>query len=186
MKTDSDKNSITADRLPRWEAATYVQEHLNAMVARAAGLELPTTTTPPQDEFGVMPRFAKRVRELGTIIGQIAELASGEEIDEDTLRPTDYAIAQTHSILWRACQVLLADSINRGVIFHFPKGYVSTDSCGGLRIEWTSAQKRFSVRLVVPPQEGGTEYLYHEFGAEFGSQRKVTGALLASMLKHID
>ena len=124
------------------------------------------------------------VKELRDIIQQMMALATGDQCDEDgVLRPTRFALDRTNELLLDACGFLLQESIRLGLPFHFPKGSLSTDTGGGTRIEWHKPQA--SVRLVIPADRDGKEYVYHEMGDDFGSDRQVTGGVLARWLKRL-
>lgn len=84
-------------------------------------------------------------------IEQIVNLILADKIDEfGTLRPTPYAVLKTLQVLCNAFK-------HRPV---FPRGCVTSDEMGGLRIEWNNRTR--IVRLIVAHCEGGRSYIYHE------------------------
>ena len=60
---------------------------------------------------------------------------------------------------------------------------MKSDAQGGIRIEWK--RDKAAVRLIVPAEEGGKTYIYHEFDNIPGSDRGVTGSRLAFWLKQL-
>ena len=127
---------------------------------------------------------ASEVSGFAEIIHQISELASGDEEDEyGVLRPTRDAIQKTLTVLCEAYNVrqkIDSKKPRRQVV---PRGSVTTDESGGLRIEWSGGG--CAVRLVMGATEKSGSYVYHEVGKKYGTER-VTGAILASWLKLID
>lgn len=108
---------------------------------------------------------------------QINDLAAGEESDEyGVLRPTKHARRITRKVL----RVALEDALCRKPSL-FPRGAVTTDENGGLRIEWSDGDT--AVCLVIPAQKGGQSYIYHEHGNAYGTTGRVTGSLLSSRLQ---
>ena len=106
------------------------------------------------------------------VLRQIGDLASGDETDEyGVLRPTPHALNTT-------IIVLLGSLPHVNV---FPRGCVTTDEQGGLRIEWSDNDR--AVHLVVPATDGGPSYIYHELGDTYGTERSVTANVLARWLR---
>lgn len=146
----------------------------------------PRPTTAFDDEsatgaqLGIPPIYLK-MKELGSIFLQIIELANGDQRDDDgILAPTKQAIDRTTRLLMNASAVVWHFSPASSESFVFPRGWVATDSDGGLRIEWTKPGA--SLRLVIAASATGKSYLYHEFGDKYGSDRQVTPELLGRWL----
>ena len=111
---------------------------------------------------------------------QILELARGEECDElGILRPTAFTLEKTFKILLRAIQVW-HEAAWPDLFTSFPRGAVTTDENGGLRIEWLKDDR--AVCLVVAAAEDERSYLYHAFGNKYGTGN-VTGRVLAKWLQ---
>jgi hypothetical protein len=112
---------------------------------------------------------------------QIGELASGEEIDEyGILRPTHYAFLRAVTLLNRALRAMMDASMRRDRPCTFPRGAVTTDENGGLRIEWSDDDR--AVHLVVPSRDDGRSYIYYEIGQIYGTESRVTGSFLSHWL----
>jgi len=115
-------------------------------------------------------------------IKQIFALVAGDESDGyGVLRPTDYAQRKTLKLLSRAQKAFADDVENRQLGLSFPKGFVATDSEGGIRIEWLNGDK--TIRLVVPASENGQSYIYFEDDSEYGTSDRVNGSVLAHFLR---
>lgn len=128
-----------------------------------------------------IPTIYLKMRELGSILHQIIDLANGEPYDEDgVLAPTKYSRERTIKLLVDASTTVWQYCPDSEDAFEFPRGFVATDSEGGLRIEWT--KRGASLRLVIASAESGKSYLYHEFGEKYDSERQVTANLLARWL----
>ena len=128
-----------------------------------------------------IPAIYLKMKELGSILIQIVDLANGDTHDEDgVLAPTKHAMDRTTRLLIHASRIVWQLADGSGKTFVFPRGFVATDSEGGLRIEWTKAGA--SLRLVISASDAGKSYLYHEFGEKCGSDRQVTPELLGRWL----
>ena len=126
-----------------------------------------------------IPAMYLKMRELGSIMCQIFDMANGAPTDDDgVLAPTKHSMTQTTSLLIQASTIVWRHT--SGLAFTFPRGFVSTDSEGGLRIEWTKPGA--SLRLVIAANNHGKSYLYYEFGDKYGSERHVTAELLGRWL----
>lgn len=98
---------------------------------------------------------------LSPIIRQLVELWNGPESDEyGVLRPTQDAFEKAISILVDAA----IDAAPRQI----PRGCVSTDSEGGVRIEWV--RETSSVHLVVPATNSSESYVYHEVDNSYATE----------------
>jgi hypothetical protein len=128
-----------------------------------------------------IPEMYMKMKELGAILRQILDLANGDSTDDDgVLAPTVHAMGQTTRLLIHASTIVWQHCMATGRTFIFPRGFVSTDSEGGLRIEWTKPGA--SLRLVIAAGETGKSYLYFEFEDKYGSERQVTAELMGRWL----
>ncbi|CAN5573042.1 hypothetical protein BH10CHL1_BH10CHL1_51180 [soil metagenome] len=82
-----------------------------------------------------------------------------EEAEDDygILRPTD-------NVIETAFQMLIDSSDQMAQLF--PYGSISTDSEGGIRIEWNNKER--DVRLVIPAIENKSPYIYYDSGETYG------------------
>lgn len=114
---------------------------------------------------------------LSPIVRQLVELWNGPEFDEyGVLRPTQDAFGKAISILVDAAIIAHRE---RGRI---PSGCVSTDSEGGVRIEWV--RETSSVHLVVPAANSSESYVYHEVDNGYATE-DATPESLSNWLKLI-
>ena len=118
------------------------------------------------------------------ILRQIDDLSSGDETDEyGVLRPTDHAIQSTKEVLFTALMAVLGQAARHRKASAFPRGCVTTDERGGLRIEWSEDGR--AVHLVIPAEPGGRSYIYHELGEVYGAEDRVAGSVLAYWLQKL-
>jgi hypothetical protein len=114
---------------------------------------------------------------LSSILQQLIELWVGPENDDyGRLRPTRDAFERTIELL-----------VDTAIDGHFerrqvPHGCVSTDSEGGVRIEWIRVAA--CVHLVVPTTKSATAYVYHEVGSDYATE-DATPECLARWLREI-
>jgi hypothetical protein len=100
---------------------------------------------------------------LSPILQQLLELWNGPENDDyGRLRPTRDAFEKTIELL-----------VDAAIDGHFqrrqiPYGCVSTDSEGGVRIEWV--REAASVHLAVPATKTEAAYVYHEVGSHYATE----------------
>jgi hypothetical protein len=118
------------------------------------------------------------IRHLSAILRELIDAQSGPERDDyGVLRPTKHAFAAASQLLIDAA--MAAASGNRRI----PLGSVSTDSQGGVRVEWV--RDRSSVHLVVPGPNHEPPYIYHELGSDYATE-DATAERLAIRLREID
>jgi hypothetical protein len=109
---------------------------------------------------------------LGVVIERLASLLEEEDTDEyGVLRPTEYAFTTTWNLLVAAAQDLA---------FPFPRAAVSTDSEGGIRVQWLRPERQ--VRMVIPSVEGKPQYIYHEERDDYDVESTVSARTLAGWL----
>ena len=100
------------------------------------------------------------VKYLSNILSELGDLQS-EECDDGELAPTDWAISKAKDLLVDA-------AIELDLRYHrpVPRGHVSADSVGGIRIEWV--QDDVNVHLVIPANSTINKkfYIYHQHNDE--------------------
>lgn len=118
---------------------------------------------------------------IGQTLSQVIGLMSEEEQDEyGTLRPPDHTYNKTLEVLAEAFKSSLTPDATHG----FPRGHVSTDAEGGIRINWVRNGR--TVRLVVPSAEERGPYVYWELSTDdYGMDENVRGSRLARLIKLI-
>lgn len=151
-------------------------------IMRAFVVDDRTTPEATSSFTSLMPSF--ELSAYKDILHQIADLSSGDETDEyGVLRPTDHALAETRKVLESAVREKLGEGARDRKASLFPRGCVTTDEEGGLRIEWWSEDR--AVHLVVPAARGGRSYIYHELGEAYKTEDRVTGTVLAHWLQRL-
>lgn len=117
-------------------------------------------------------------RHLSALVAQLVALRNEPESDEHgILRATEAAFDVAFELLVNAAIVSAADGR------YLPRGCASTDSEGGIRIEWV--RPSCSVHLVVGAAASSEAYIYHERGPQYGTE-PATVAALGQRLSAID
>ncbi len=112
---------------------------------------------------------------LSPILQQLYGLQKGPETDDyGRLQPTKHAFGKAIDLLVNAA----IDAYPRQI----PSGCVSTDSEGGVRIEWV--RETSSVHLVVPATNSSESYVYHEVDNNYATE-DATSESLSNWLKLI-
>lgn len=112
---------------------------------------------------------------LSPILQQLYGLQKGPETDDyGRLQPTEHAFGEVIDLLVNAA----IDAYPRQI----PSGCVSTDSEGGVRIEWV--RETSSVHLVVPAINSSESYVYHEVDNSYATE-DATSEGLSNWLKLI-
>ncbi len=115
-------------------------------------------------------------------IRQICDLMISNEEDEyGPLRPTEIAYSTAIVVLGKASLDLTQMVNQRDGLFPFPRGAVTTDEWGGLRIEWVCGDA--VVHLLVPAFVDGGPQVYHEVGKDSASGRKLADWLCELITK---
>jgi hypothetical protein len=115
--------------------------------------------------FGAFRTNRKGQREYDIIISRLLDLLHHEEQDDEeedeygALFPTSYALERALSLLTQTYQL---------VGNFFTRAAVTTSFEGGIRIQWIHPHA--SVRLVIPANQDGQEYIYFEAGDEYGTE----------------
>jgi hypothetical protein len=95
------------------------------------------------------------IKYLSAIIQQLVELRKEAESDEyGTLRASQHAFDIACHLVTDAAIISACDGRQ------IPRGCTSTDSQGGVRIEWV--RPTASVHLVIPASSNHAPYIYHE------------------------
>ena len=124
-----------------------------------------------------MARIRTPYADLLQIIGQLFELWKEPEEDEyGCLSPTRHAFKQSVHLLVDA-------AIEAYPQCRIPSGCVSTDSEGGVRIEWI--RPTASVHLVIPAASDRVAYVYHQVGNDYATE-DATPECLAYWLHRIE
>lgn len=85
---------------------------------------------------------------------RLLDLTQSED-DED--KPSAHAFATAQNLITGSHPLLKIG---------FPRAIVSADGEGGIRIEWALGQRE--VRLIIPADEHGKAYIYHQQGTNPG------------------
>jgi len=90
-----------------------------------------------------------------TLFRRLVDLVREPEFDEEgyRLQPTDYSFQSALNIL--SVIALLRDG-------KVPKAAVSTDTMGGIRVQWRKGSRQ--LRLIFPAEKTGYSYLYQQEG----------------------
>ena len=117
---------------------------------------------------------------LGSVplVAKLVNLWKGPEKDDyGRLRPTQHAFDRS------ACLLIAAAIEVKHQQRQIPAGCVSTDSEGGVRIEWI--RPTVSVHLVVPAGRDRVAYVYHEVDNDYATE-DATPERLAYWLRRIN
>lgn len=150
--------------------------------ARASHWREPTTvgddrTTPASVSRERLQMASAGIQYLSSIIKQLVELRNDEEADEyGVLRATEHAFDS-------ACQLITDAAIVAALGGQsIPRGCASTDSEGGVRIDWL--RPNAAVCFFVPAAEERDPYIYHEVAGQH-STVPATAEALARWLREI-
>ena len=153
---------------------------MNTRSMRRAGIEASQSVSEPRDddratpEESIPPTGARlgtaNIKYLSSLIQQLVELRNEPEQDEyGTLRATKGSFDLACHLLTNAA---IVSGLEGGRV---PYGCASTDSKGGIRIEWV--RESTSVHLVIPAAEERDGYVYHEEGTNYGTESATAEAL---------
>ena len=120
------------------------------------------------------------VKELSGLLEQLSELRQEEPTD-------DYGILRLDETVFGHARELLTDTTIVLATEHgtkMPYGCASTDSEGGLCIDWLRSDR--AVNLVIPATDQKLPYLYHELGPDHAVEYEVTPERLATWLRIIN
>jgi hypothetical protein len=103
------------------------------------------------------------IKYLSAIVQQLVELREEEGADEyGDLRASQHAFDVACHLVTDAAIILARDGLQ------IPRGCASTDSHGGVRIEWV--RPTASVHLVIPANSDREGYIYHEVADRHGTE----------------
>jgi hypothetical protein len=127
-------------------------------------------TTPEAISTGRLRLAHAEIKHLSTLIGQLVKLRNEPEKDE-------YGILQLNKTAFdQGCCLLIDAAICSAQDGRqIPYGCASTDSMGGLRIEWIRPES--SVHLVIPAAPESEAYIYHEVGARYATESATSESL---------
>ncbi len=170
-----DRESSTS--ITEAEYSYAIMRAANHLVEKDVAQKNDRRTTPPVVRSSTYKIAKADIRYLSSIISQLVALYEGDETDDyGELRPTKHSFERTCEILTDTA-ISLAREGRR--ISH---GCVSTDTEGGVRVEWRRAHG--NLHLVIPSDERKKSYIYHEIGDDFGTV-EATSQLLGHWLKII-
>jgi hypothetical protein len=112
---------------------------------------------------------------LIAMLNDIDILVADEDYDEECIKPTLSAIEGARTIL---------EGASRYVNGYFPYGTVYPDGDGGLRTEWI--EPGCELRLVIPANQNGSHYIYHERNDDFKNDYDVTPIRLGYWLNWLN
>lgn len=142
---------IQLDYQHAWLAVYDQEQNLLAWIHRQAGARLTSDAL--------------------AVLSELRSLLDKEESNDD-LRPTVTVFKEVTRLMLEAALLLSKD---------FPKPNATyADSHGGLRIEWTRADREVRLAFPPPPER---PYIYHEFGDAYAVDHDMTVAGLVRWLK---
>lgn len=117
---------------------------------------------------------------IRSLYRQIAAVAAGSDCDDSDLKPSVRALEVGFEVVEKTAYALMQDQ--RDV----PRGCVTTDGLGGLRIEWWSGDDRVVV-LAIGADENRASYVFSSYGRndEGRTERRVLPLRLAERLKKL-
>ncbi len=102
---------------------------------------------------------------------RLLRLLQKDEDEEDQVFPTAYA--------YDTALTLLLDTQLQ--MRNLPRPSVTADETGGIRLQWIGQERQ--VRLVVPPDSSGREYVYFELGKLYDLENNPSAVALAQHLR---
>jgi hypothetical protein len=171
-------------------ADTKTRPAINELDRKLAYASAAHTPQPPEpivtNDDRVTPELVSRerqqmasagIRYLSAIIKQLVELRNDEEADEyGVLRATEHAYEG-------ACRLITDAAIVSALHGRpIPRGCASTDSEGGVRIDWM--RPAAAVCLIVPSEDDQDASVYHEVAGVCATE-PATAETLARWLREI-
>jgi hypothetical protein len=134
----------------------------------------------PEIPESVLKLVRAEVKELSGLLEQLSELRQEEPNDDyGILRLEESAFEHARELLTNATIVLAIKHQHK-----MPYGCASTDSEGGLRIEWFRTD--VSVHLVIhAAAAGGKQYIFHQIHGASVVENDVTAETLAVWLSQV-
>ena len=94
-----------------------------------------------------------------TICSEIQSLIRDSECEED--KPSRYSTETTFHLLDQIAYAMMMNRVGTDdVSWDFPAGYVTSDGCQGIRIEWWN-DRTHCVHLIVGKDQDAKEYVFH-------------------------
>jgi hypothetical protein len=153
-----------------------IYQFVNSALANRLFSERITTTFTayrPEVEW-LMPKESPITALLSDLRDLMKEGGEDEEDEYGALRPTSHAFRTALNLIIEA-SFLLMDG--------YPFGCASTDSEGGIRIEWFKTTGE--IRLVIPASKEKEPYIYYEFGEKYGVDRQANADKLARWINRL-
>ena len=117
----------------------------------------------------------KKNSPIDMLLSDVRDLLKENDEDEyGILKPTYDALSPVLSLI---TELLFVPDIQ------WPFGCVSTDSEGGIRIEWVSTKGE--IRLVIPSSKNKNTYIYYEFEGNYGVDEQINPAKLIWWLRRL-
>ena len=113
---------------------------------------------------------------LTALLSDLRDLLKEEEEDDyGILKPTYHAFATALNLVMEISMFIHAG---------YPFAAVSTDSEGGIRIEWVKG--RGEIRLIIPASNSKPPYIYYEFDDKYGVDRNANAVNLLRWLNRLN
>ena len=123
----------------------------------------------------LMPKESPRTAILSDLRDLMKEGGEDEEDEYGVLRPTSHAFRTALNFIIEASSLLMDE---------YPFGCASTDSEGGIRIEWFKTTGE--IRLVIPASKEKEPYIYYEFGEKYGVDGRASVSKLARWINQLN
>lgn len=122
---------------------------------------------------------------LARLLSQLAELVRGDEFDDQgVLRPTEYSLVRFMEVLPPAWSLVCEQQITTGLPASFPRGNLTTDENGGIRVEWRAPNA--TVHLVLGSSKSSESYIYHSRGDDYAADKIISARRLARWLRTVE
>jgi hypothetical protein len=113
---------------------------------------------------------------LTTLLSDLRDLLKEDnEDDYGILKPTAHAFTTVLGLIMGASRFIHAGC---------PFAAVSTDSEGGIRIEWVKGKAE--IRLVIPASSNKAPYIYYEFDDKYGVDRNANALKLIRWINRLN
>jgi hypothetical protein len=170
MSATLDKQAVSELTELDWTLALSHAVHSRQQHAPlpARDVDRATPATIPSERLRLA---SANIRYLSAIIRQLVELRNETEENDEygTLRPSKHTFDT-------ACHLLTdAAIVSARAGRQIPQGCASTDSEGGIHVEWM--RPTAGVSLVVPASADREAYIYHEVGKNCASESATAEAL---------
>ena len=130
-----------------------------------------SNATNEETEDSAQTWFESASLNLEILLSDLGALLRSVDYNEEFSKPTEYAINTAWSLLVEANQI-------RGSL---PLGTIYPDGTGGIRIEWI--REGIELRSIIPADDQGRGYIYHETGNQYEADYSVSGNNLSYWLE---